>query len=153
MTEQLMEALVDSAGWLERFTRRDYDGAFADYCRRFLLPWREAVTAAGEAGAEALAESLLDAMEARWKRERLWNRSQVRGEMKQVLVVYLSPMLLEEPALRRFAGVLRDGWNRRRPGDAYHVAGYQRIRSGFKLRIMGFELPERKKPEPLDEEL
>ena len=37
--------------------------------------------------------------------------------------------------------------------DVYHAAGYERICKGFKLRILGFEVPEKKKEAPLDDEI
>ncbi|MFR0769593.1 MAG: hypothetical protein ACLSHO_08430 [Dysosmobacter sp.] len=49
--------------------------------------------------------------------------------------------------------VLRDRWNLRWPKDVYHAAGYERICKGFKLRILGFEVPEKKKEAPLDDEI
>lgn len=76
---------------------------------------------------------------------RFWNRTTVRGETKQVVVGYLTPMLMADQELRPFAGVLRDRWNLRWPKDVYHAAGYERICKGFKLRILGFEVPEKKK--------
>mgnify|MGYP000767614408 FL=1 len=108
---------------------------------------------AGESGLPALADSLLDALEAQWKQARFWNRTTVRGETKQVVVGYLTPMLMADQELRPFAGVLRDRWNLRWPKDVYHAAGYERICKGFKLRILGFEVPEKKKEAPLDDEI
>ena len=100
-----------------------------------------------------MADSLLDALEAQWKQARFWNRTTVRGETKQVVVGYLTPMLMADRELRPFAGVLRDRWNLRWPKDIYHAAGYERICKGFKLRILGFEVPEKKKEAPLDDEI
>ena len=100
-----------------------------------------------------MADSLLDALEAQWKQARFWNRTTVRGETKQVVVGYLTPMLMADQELRPFAGVLRDRWNLRWPKDVYHTAGYERICKGFKLRILGFEVPEKKKEAPLDDEI
>ena len=108
---------------------------------------------AGESVLPALADSLLDDLEAQWKQARFWNRTTVRGETKQVVVGYLTPMLMADRELRPFAGVLRDRWNLRWPKDVYHAAGYERICKGFKLRILGFEVPEKKKEAPLDDEI
>lgn len=152
MTERLMAALTDCAGWLSRFTRLDYEAAFLEYRDRFLPDYLTAVDEAGEARLPALADALLDAMEARWKAERFWNRTAVRTDMKQVIVGYLTPMLLSEQATRPLAAALRDGWKRRRPKDAYHAAGFDSIRAGFKRKILGFEVPEKKNDAPdLDE--
>lgn len=153
MTERLMLALSDNARWLERFTRLGYESAFREYCLLYTQDYLAAVRDAGDNGLPALADDLLDAAEAKWKQARFWNRSVARSETKQVIVSYLTPMLMAAPELRSFAGVLRDRWNRRWPKDIYHAAGYERIRKGFKLKVLGFEIPEKKKPEPLDEEI
>lgn len=151
MTEKLMKALTDVEPWLQGFDRNHYEETFLAYQTRFAPDYREAVQAAGEAGLEALADQLLDAMEAQWKRLHIWNRSAARMDTRQVIVGYLTPMLMEETALRPFAAALRDRWKSRWAKEAYHAAGYERIRSGFKLKILGFEIPEKKDPLPEDE--
>ena len=133
MTERLLAALTDNGKWLEGFTRLGYESTFREYCDRFTPDYLAAVREAGESGLPALADSLLDALEAQWK--------------------YLTPMLMADQELRPFAGVLRDRWNLRWPKDVYHAAGYERICKGFKLRILGFEVPEKKKEAPLDDEI
>ena len=135
------------------FTRLGYESTFREYCDRFTPDYLAAVREAGESELPALADSLLDALEAQWKQARFWNRTTVRGETKQVVVGYLTPMLMADQELRPFAGVLRDRWNLRWPKDVYHAAGYERICKGFKLRILGFEVPEKKKEAPLDDEI
>ena len=129
MTERLLAALVDNGKWLEGFTRLGYESTFREYCDRFTPDYLAAVREAGESGLPALADSLLD------------------------VVGYLTPMLMADQELRPFAGVLRDRWNLRWPKDVYHAAGYERICKGFKLRILGFEVPEKKKEAPLDDEI
>lgn len=153
MTERLLAALTDNGKWLEGFTRLGYESTFREYCDRFTPDYLAAVREAGESGLPALADSLLDDLEAQWKQARFWNRTTVRGETKQVVVGYLTPMLMADQELRPFAGVLRDRWNLRWPKDIYHAAGYERICKGFKLRILGFEVPEKKKEAPLDDEI
>ena len=93
-------------------------------------------------GAGALAEQLLDVLEAGWKRQRPWNRGMVQAREKQMLVTYLSPMLLglEEPMCRELAEQLRDAWNARRPKDAYDITSYARLQEGFRNVILGIDL-------------
>ncbi len=93
-----------------------------------------------------MADSLLDDLEAQWKQARFWNRTTVRGETKQVVVGYLTPMLMADQELRPFAGVLRDRWNPRWPKYLFIMPpGMSGSTAGFKLRILGFEVPEKKK--------
>ncbi len=152
MTDRLMLAFAENEAWLSDFSRRGYEDGFRRYCGQFLPDYLAAVREKGAEGIPALADGLLDAMEAQWKRAGFWNRSVARTDLKRVLTVYLTPMLLTEQELRPLAAALRDGWNRRWPKDSYHAARYETIRGGFKLRILGFEVPERKKNEaPQDE--
>lgn len=140
--EQLAAAVQDTRPWLEDFRRKTYESAFRAYCETFGPVYAQAVQAAGEVGLSALAAALLDELERGWKRQRPWNRTAVRANEKQMIVVYLSPMLLEqeEPGCGALCGVLRETWNARWPKDAYHTAGFSKIKSGFRNAIMGIEL-------------
>ena len=109
MTERLLAALTDNGKWLEGFTRLGYESTFREYCDRFTPDYLAAVREAGESGLPALADSLLDALEAQWKQARFWNRTTVRGETKQVVVGYLTPMLMRIGncgPLRAFCGTV-----------------------------------------------
>lgn len=146
MNGELLAAVQGGDAWLERFTRRDYAGAFKEYTERFGPAYMEAARAAGgeEAALQALAEELLDALEAGWKRRRFWDRATAKINDKQMLVEYLSPMLLglEEPGCRRLAELVRDRWAARWPKDAYQAASYAKLMGGFRYAILGFELPK-----------
>ena len=74
MTERLLAALADNGKWLEGFTRLGYESTFREYCDRFTPDYLAAVREAGESGLPALADSLLDDLEAQWKQARFWNR-------------------------------------------------------------------------------
>ena len=95
-----------------------------------------------------LADKLLDRLESSWRKQRLWNRAAIQATEKQMLVDYLSPMLLElpEPGCRRLAEVLRDRWAARWPKDSYHIVEAAELQKGFRYTIMGIEvsLPKRK---------
>ena len=99
--EELCAAVQEARYYNERFTRREYTSAFRTYTERFGPLYMEAVreTAEDPDGRRVLAEQLLDLLEAGWKRQRPWNRTMVQAREKQMLVTYLSPMLLglEEP--------------------------------------------------------
>ena len=121
-----------------------YTSAFRTYTERFGPLYMEAVreTAEDPDGRRVLAEQLLDLLEAGWKRQRPWNRTMVQAREKQMLVTYLSPMLLglEEPLCQELAERLRDGWNTRRPKDIYNITTYARLQEGFRNVILGIDI-------------
>lgn len=153
MNDELLAAIQTGRDWMDRFTRREYAPAFREYTERFGPTYMEAVRAAGEDGLAVLSENLLDGLEAGWNRQRFWNRSAVRTTEKQMMVSYLSPMLLglEEPGCPRLAELLRDGWAARWPKDAYGITDYKTIRSGFRNVILGVDLG-RLSRDPKDDE-
>ena len=135
MNEELLSAIRERKPWLERFTRTEYETAFAEYQTRYGVLWKGAVRNAGD-DASALADELLDEIATGWASERFWKRSARRFEEKQMVFLYLSPMLLElgEEA---FATSLRDAWRQRWPKDAYEVVTWRKLKKGFRLTIMG----------------
>lgn len=145
----LLAAVRNSGPWLERFTRNSYTEAFQAYAEQFVPDWLEAVRSAGEEGLPALAEALLDGMEEDWGRLRFWKRTSARLDVRQMLVQYLSPMLLEqeEPGCRRLAELIREGWTIRRPKEAYSLATCKKLQKGFRYSILGIPLPERQREE------
>lgn len=144
MSKELLAAVQTGRTWLDRFTRRGYPKAFKEYTERFAPPYMEAVRSAGgdEAALRALADGFLDGLAEGWKRQRVWNRSAARVNEKQMMVDYLSPMLLglEEPDCPRFAELLRERWAARWPRDEYHLASYADIQGGFRNSILGIDL-------------
>ena len=146
--EELCAAVQEARYYNERFTRREYTSAFRTYTERFGPLYMEAVreTAEDPDGRRVLAEQLLDLLEAGWKRQRPWNRTMVQAREKQMLVTYLSPMLLglEEPACQSLAQALMEQWAARWPGDRYTMAPYDQIQAGFRNAIMGIEIPSRR---------
>ena len=96
MREELLKAVQTGRTWLDRFTRREYTKAFKAYTEQFGPVYMAAVreTNGDETALRALADSLLDGLENGWKRQRIWNRSAVKVNEKQMMVDYLSPMLL-----------------------------------------------------------
>ena len=142
--EELCAAVQEARYYNERFTRREYTSAFRTYTERFGPLYMEAVreTAEDPDGRRVLAEQLLDLLEAGWKRQRPWNRTMVQAREKQMLVTYLSPMLLglEEAGCQSLAQALMEQWAARWPGDGYRMAPYDQIQAGFRNAIMGIEL-------------
>lgn len=134
--EPLLCAIQDSAPWLARFRRTAYAGAFREYREAYGELYVQALR---ELEPGELAEALLEALEAGWRRRRPWNRAAVRMDEKQMLVVYLTPMLLEEedPDCEALARALQSAWAARRPREAYRVGTFQCFQDGFRLTIMG----------------
>ena len=142
--DALCAAVWEADDWLKRFNRADYEEAFRRYQERFGPLYAQAVAEAGGdlAALERLANDILDALEAGWKRRRFWDRSAVRVEEKQVIVSFLSPMLLEQPdpLCGRLAGMLRQGWADRWPKDAYQMTTAEVLQKGFRNSILGIDL-------------
>ena len=145
--EELCAAVQEAPYYSRRFTRREYRDAFREYTERFGPLYMETVreTAEDPGGRRAMAEQIMDALAAGWKRQRPWNRGMVQAREKQMLVTYLSPMLLglEEPLCQELAERLRDTWNTRRPKDAYNITTYANLQAGFRNVILGIDITGR----------
>ena len=141
MNEALLSAIRERKSWLERFTRTEYEQAFQEYQRQYGHVYREAVRESKENPA-ALAAEILDELERGWKREAFWKRSSRRFEEKQMIFLYLSPTLLET-GQEAFAECLREEWRKRWPKDAYQVVTWRKLKKGFRLTIMGFDVGSR----------
>lgn len=152
--DELLAAVHEPQHWLEQFRLKTYEQAFQDYCALYGPAYEAALAESGEdeAALRNLAEALLNGWTGEWKRRWIWDRSVARADCKQMLVDYLSPMLLEQesPGAQTLCRLLRDGWGTRWPKDAYLVASYDMIRSGFKNAIMGIEIQSKKPAPPRD---
>lgn len=140
MYEELLASIQEREVWLRAFKRKTYGDAFRSYTERFGPLFMEAVRSQGDPA--ELAKQLLDGLESGWRSQRFWRRSMVRAEEKQMVVVYLSPMLLglEEPGCQSLAQALMEQWAARWPRDGYTMAPYDQIQAGFRNAIMGIEL-------------
>ncbi|MEI3347071.1 MAG: hypothetical protein V8R55_01200 [Dysosmobacter sp.] len=139
MYEELLASIQEREPWLRDFGRQTYRDAFRSYTERFGPLFMEAVRNQDPAD---LAKALLDGLDAGWRAQRFWRRGVVRAEEKQMVVVYLSPMLLglEEAGCQSLAQALMEQWAARWPGDGYRMAPYDQIQAGFRNAIMGIEL-------------
>lgn len=106
----LCAAVQEAPAYLSRFTRKEYPLAFREYAERFAPVWTAAVreTAGEETALTVLADNFLEGLEQGWRRQRFWNRSSVRVNEKQMVVGFLTPLLLglEEPLCPEFAQIL-----------------------------------------------
>lgn len=140
--ESLLAAIQDGKPWLKQFTgKAEYDRAFAAYRERFAPLYREAVIAAGEEDLPALADVLLDSLAEGWREHKPWDRSLAQLSDKQMLVCYLGPLLLEDPACAPLEELLRQGWAARWPKEAYQKPSRETLRKGFRPTFMGIPLP------------
>lgn len=139
--ETLLSAIQDGKPWLARFTGKEYDKAYEEYRAKYAPLFREAALADGEEGVEALAEVLLDGLAEGWKRQKPWNRSLAQMEDKQMIVCFLSPMLMEDPVCTPLEEKLRKGWAARWPKEAYRASSLEKIRKGFRPTFLGITLP------------
>ena len=145
MRSELLAAIQDRKYWMENFTRRGYFEAFKKYTQTYAQPYLTAIREAkDEAGRAALAVELMDALEAGWAKERIWNRTKARFSDKEMIINYLSPMLLglEDEACDAFAKQLQALWAERLPKEAYGLATYKQLRRGFKNVILGMEFKD-----------
>lgn len=147
--DSLCAAAQNGRQWLDRFRLRTFQDAFREYTAQYQVCYAEAIRETGteEAALKDLAERILDGLEQGWKQKAIWNRSAEKVDCKQVLVDYLSPMLLdmetEVPGARRLCMLLKEGWAARRPKDPYRVASYEALQKGFRNAIMGIDLNNR----------
>ena len=139
--ETLLTAIQDGKPWLDRFTGKEYNKAYEEYRAKYAPLFREAALADGEEGIEALAEVLLDGLAEGWKRQKPWNRSLAQMEDKQMIVCFLSPVLMEDPVCAPLEEKLREGWAARWPKEAYRAASLEKIRKGFRPTFLGITLP------------
>ena len=142
--EELCAAVQEARYYNERFTRREYTSAFRTYTERFGPLYMEAVRETAETLTAAgywRGASCWTCVEAGMNAAP-WNRTMVQAREKQMLVTYLSPMLLglEEPLCQELAERLRDGWNTRRPKDIYNITTYARLQEGFRNVILGIDI-------------
>ena len=140
--DALCAAVWEADDWLKRFNRADYEEAFHRYQERFAPLYARAVREAEDVeGLQKLADAVLDALERNWNK-RLLGRGARMVDERQVVVCFLSPMLLEEPdpLCARFAGVLRQSWADRWPKLEYHITTYEVLYSGFRTSILGIDV-------------
>ena len=145
MRSELLAAIQDQKYWMDNFTRRGYFEAFKKYTQTYAPVYLAAICEAkDETGREALARELMDGLEAGWAKQRIWNRTKARFSDKEMIINYLSPMLLglEDEACGDFAKQLQAVWAERLPKEAYGLATYKQLRRGFKNVILGMEFKD-----------
>lgn len=142
--DELCAAVQAPKEWMRGFNRREYPGIFRKYRETYGPVYAAAVRGCeGDLEKlERLADDILDGLENGWKRQRFWNRTAARTDERQMVIVFLSPMLMEEsdPMCGRLAGMLRQRWADRWPRDEYHLTTFEVIQGGFRNAIFGIDL-------------
>lgn len=145
MRQDFLSAIQNNRDWMKRFTRLEYFQAFKDYTTQFAPIYIcEIKEAASNNTLQELVEEVLKELEGGWAKQRIWNRGTAKYNDKQMLISYLSPMLmgLEDAECQQFARLLQQTWAERWPKDAYQIATYKEIRKGFRNVILGLEFKD-----------
>lgn len=121
---------------LDRFNRMEYVDAFAEY-RRISHPFMDtlALTEDIPALARAAVSALDENVRGLWKKRQLCDQ-------RYFLILYVSPMLLEEGTekSKAFLSALREAWQELHPKLGYEIASYGELSSAFNDTIMGFKI-------------
>lgn len=136
MNETLLTAVTQTKPWLNRFTRFEYRKAFAEYTALYGEAYRQAIAAEDPV---VLADAVLDGLEAYWKKLFFLNRAAARIDCRQVVIVYLSPMLCKQGE-EAFCEILRQRWAKRWPDTEYRVTSYEKLLNGFRNSVLGIDL-------------
>ena len=142
MSIALVSAIQSGRPWLDRFTRREYEKAFREYTGTYADLCLAEIEASRDA-LPALAEAVLDGLEAGRKKQRFWNRGAQSFDEKHTVVKYLTPMLLQQGEAA-FSDCLHAAWCRRWPKDDYGQASFEELRDGFQNVILGITFKEKK---------
>ena len=138
----LTAAIQKGKAWLNCFTRREYTKAFTEYMATYGEACRAEIEGARE-NLPALAEAVLDELEAGRKKEWFWNRGVQSFDEKHTVVKFLTPMLLQLGEAD-FSQCLCEAWRSRWPKDPYGQASYEELLDGFQNVILGITLKNKK---------
>lgn len=147
MNENLLTAITQTRPWLERFTRFEYRKAFSEYTEQYGEVYRQEIARTEDL--PALADLLLDGLKAHWKKQLLWNRTSVRIDCRQMVILYLSPMLLKQGE-EAFSELLRQRWAERWPNTEYRISSYKKLLNGFRNSVLGIDLENKHYEEDTD---
>lgn len=127
-------------GYLERFTKAEYGYSFRKYCGE-----TESFFAQLELEPDTIPQAVKDFLAAAESSlPRLFGRKLAIYDISRFLFIYTVPAAQElgGEAGRRFADALIAEWNGRYPDAILNKAAFSEINSGFKTRIMGFDVRE-----------
>lgn len=134
--ERIASAVLDTEQWISNFSGRAYKQAFARYREQYEKPFLQALETTP---ADCLTYEFCRKIEDRWPQNTKKRRTAM-DQTKMVITLYLNPMLLEmgENAAA-FSSELCREW-KARYDDAYHIATYDQICTGFRKNVLGFDL-------------
>lgn len=130
--------ITENRSLLKHFKREQYSGCFQSYACQFedLMPHLDRLSDEPEA-LEALAEQVLDLLEADWRSR----RTKAPDFNDQLLIaVFFSPALVysQQPGGEEFCEAFHACWRRRYPNSVYERGSYQQICQGFEKKGMCF---------------
>ena len=143
MERELVQAILNGEVWISRFTRYEYKKAFSEYSQHFAPMFLKAIREAeNDTAMQLLVDRILDEKARFCQKQRLWNRPAVNLQQKQMVVLYLTPMLLSmnDFACTCFAKMLRDTWIKRWPKQGYEIGDFTTISKSFNDTIYGTDL-------------
>ena len=127
-------------GYIARFTKHEYSPCFKNYCTLTdsffsqLELYPESINAAIESFVDNITASL----------PRFFGKKLALYDISRFLFLYTVPAALhrESDACSQFADRLIVEWNTRYPDITLSKATFSELFSGFRTRIMGFEIRE-----------
>ena len=90
-----------------------------------------------EAGA-----AFADYAKAEFKKQKFWRRNVFLSDMTFIVALYVFPGILEMQGEddKRFVDIINEEWKKRFPGSDMQPGDFKKIQSGFRTRILGFDV-------------
>lgn len=125
-------------GYLERFTKSEYPASFDAYSRDINHIFEE--MDGGFMDAERCAADFVEHIAGRIPK--ILRRNLVAYDVSRFLFLYTVPAALQygSGVGQPFADALIEQWNQRFPKNLLKKANFSDLHSGFKTRIMGFDM-------------
>lgn len=132
-------SILDTSKWISKFQRSTYGQAFEDYQALFAAEYQ---TLLAQKSSEWIAQQIIGTVKADCQEQKKTQRSLRLMEIRSVIAVYLSPMLLntDDAMCNEFCNILCSAWEKEWPKECYSITDFNTIQSGFCRRIFGFKL-------------
>lgn len=136
----IIEIFNQKKYWLEEFFEKNYEESFREFSETYEDTFAQAVK--GADSPEALAESVVAALDEIVQEARFWKRSAYRQDIRMLLTTYGFPLLLAsgDEQMTSFCHLLCDTWNEKHDGDPMTAVDRDTILGGFRDTIFGFRV-------------